>query len=178
MWSSIAPPVKESDQLSWDRNARILSFMRTSDSQHISILVNASPHDVYSIARDVEYLQQWAIGLSTGKVEIINDDLLELDTPMGPARTEFVPRNDSGILDHTVTLPNGIRSYNPLRVTPHPYGAELTFTVMRLDSTEAEFERDCALVQEDLRRLALLVEAISGQSQLFLARDERADDWF
>lgn len=170
--------LKESDQLSRDQNTRILIFMLTSDSLHISILVNASPHDVYAIARDVEYLPQWATGLSAGKVEVINDDAVVLYTPMGQARTEFVPRNESGVLDHTVTLSDGIRSYNPLRVTPHPYGSELTFTVMRLDSTEAEFERDCVLVREDLHRLALLVEAISGQSQLFLAHDERAGDWF
>lgn len=152
--------------------------MLTSGSRHISILVNARPHAVYALARDLENLPQWATGLSTGKVKIINDDLVELDTPMGPARTEFLPRNESSVLDHTVTLSDGIKSYNPLRVTPHPYGAEVTFTVMRLDSTEAEFERDCALVQEDLRRLALFVEAISGQSQLFLTRGERTDDWF
>lgn len=152
--------------------------MLTSDSAHISVLVNARPHDVYEIARDVKRLPQWAAGLTTGKVDVINDDLVVLHAPMGPARTEFVPWNELGILDHTVTLSDGIRSYNPLRVTPHPYGSEVTFTVLRLDSTDAEFERDCQLVREDLRRLALLVEAIAGQSQLFLARDERADDWF
>lgn len=152
--------------------------MLTSDSAHISVLVNARPHDVYEIARDVKRLPQWAAGLATGKVDVINDDLVVLHAPLGPARTEFVPRNELGILDHTVTLSDGICAYNPLRVTPHPYGAEVTFTVLRLDSTDAEFERDCQLVREDLRRLALLVEAIAGQSQLFLARDERADDWF
>lgn len=152
--------------------------MLTSDSAHISILVNARPYDVYEIARDVTYLPQWAAGLSTGEVTVIDDDLVVLHAPMGPAQTKFVPRNELGILDHTVTLSDGIRSYNPLRVTPHPYGSEVTFTVLRLDSTDAEFERDCQLVREDLRRLALLVEAIAGQSQLFLARDERADDWF
>lgn len=152
--------------------------MLTSDSAHISVLVNASPDVVYSIARDVEHLPHWAAGLSTCKLEVIDANIVEMDTSIGRARTEFVPRNHAGVLDHTVTLPDGIRSYNPLRVTPHPYGAEVTFTVMRLDSTDAEFERDCHLVQEDLRRLALLVEAISGESQLFLERDERADDWF
>lgn len=152
--------------------------MLTSDSAHISVLVNARPHDVYEIARDVKRLPQWAAGLATGTVDVINDDLVVLNAPMGPARTEFVSWNELGILDHTVTLSDGIRSYNPLRVTPHPYGSEVTFTVLRLDSTDAEFERDCQLVREDLRRLALLVEAIAGQSQLFLARDERADDWF
>lgn len=152
--------------------------MLTSDSRHISILVNASPHAVYAIARDIEHLPHWAVGLSMGKLEVITDDIVELDTPMGRVRAEFVPRNHAGVLDHTVTLPDGIKSYNPLRVTPHPYGAEVTFTVMRLDSTDAEFERDCLLVQEDLRRLALLSEAISGETQLFLERDERADDWF
>ena len=152
--------------------------MLTSDSAHISVLVNAPPHDVYEIARDVKHLPQWAAGLARGKVEVVNDDLVILHAPLGPARAEFVPRNELGILDHTVTLSDGIRSYNPLRVTPHPYGSEVTFTVLRLDSTDAEFKRDCELVREDLRRLALLVEAIAGQNQLFLARDERADDWF
>ncbi len=133
---------------------------------------------MYAIARDVEHLPHWATGLSTGTLEVIDDNIVELDTPIGRARAEFAPRNDAGVLDHTVTLPGGIRSYNPMRVTPHPYGAEVTLTVMRLDSTDAEFERDCDLVREDLRRLALLAEAISGESQLFLERDERADDWF
>lgn len=121
--------------------------MLNSDSAHIAILVNASPHAVYAIARDVEKLPQWAAGLATGKTEIMSDGLVVLHTPMGLARAEFVRRNELGILDHTVTLSDGIRSYNPLRITPHPYGAEVTFTVMRLDSTDAEFERDCALVR-------------------------------
>lgn len=133
---------------------------------------------VYEIARDIEHLPHWAKGLANGNLRRISDDIVELDSPLGRVRTEFLPENALGVLDHTVILPDGIRSYNPLRVTPHPYGAEVTFTVMRLDSTDAEFERDCQLVQEDLRRLALLSEAISGESQLFLARDERTDDWF
>ena len=77
---------------------------------------------------------------------------------MGEVRVRFVPRNDFGVLDHDVTLPDGAVVTNPLRVLAHPEGSELVFTVRQLDMDDEEFNRDCGMVAADLARLAALVE--------------------
>lgn len=72
---------------------------------------------------------------------------------MGTVRVRFVPRNDLGVLDHDVTLPSGTTVTIPVRVLPHPDGAEVVFTVRRIELTEEEFERDVRAVADDLARL-------------------------
>ena len=75
---------------------------------------------------------------------------------MGRVSVRFVPRNELGVLDHEVTLSDGTVTYNPLRVLPHPEGAEVVFTLRGVD--DDEFERDAAMVAEDLARLRAVVE--------------------
>ncbi len=46
-----------------------------------------------------------------------------------------------------------------MRVTPVDDGSLLAFVVLRMPGyTDAEFDRDCGLVTQDLRTLAALVE--------------------
>ena len=75
---------------------------------------------------------------------------------MGRVSVRFVPRNELGVLDHEVTLSDGTVTYNPLRVVPHPEGAEVIFTLRGVD--DDEFERDAAMVAEDLARLRAVFE--------------------
>ncbi|WP_197513056.1 hypothetical protein [Tessaracoccus coleopterorum] len=81
---------------------------------------------------------------------------------MGAIRVVFVGRNPYGVLDHDVELPTGEVVYNPLRVVPHPEGAEVIFTVRRLGMSDEQFERDVAAVAADLRRLREVLEAGRG----------------
>ena len=77
---------------------------------------------------------------------------------MGQVLTTFTPRNDLGILDHIVVLPDGQEVLNPFRVVPHFLGSELIFTVRQGGDSEENFAADCQAVQADLERLAALAE--------------------
>ena len=126
-------------------------------SRHLSRVLAASPAVVYSVASDPDRLPEWAAGLASAAVTREGDDLV-VDSPMGRVRVRFVPRNELGVLDHDVVLPDGETVTNPVRVLAHPEGAEILFTVRQLGMTDEEFDRDCATVEADLGRLAALVE--------------------
>lgn len=132
-------------------------------TRHLGVVIRRSPEDVYAYARDPGHLPEWATGLAGGPVETSADGLVT-DSPMGRVTVRFAPRNDLGVLDHDVVLPSGEVVHNPLRVLPHPDGAEVVFTLRQLDATEEELERDAVLVAADLDRLRALLEAESAVS--------------
>lgn len=126
-------------------------------SVHVSEVVRADPAAVYAYAADPDNLPTWAAGLATSAVRRDGDTLV-VESPMGEVRVTFVPRNDLGVLDHDVRLPTGEVVHNPMRVLPHPDGAEVVFTIRQLAMTDAELDRDAAAVAADLRRLRDLLE--------------------
>lgn len=126
-------------------------------SRHLSVVIHSSPEAVYALASDPSRLPDWAAGLAEGAAEISHDTLV-VDSPMGRVSVRFVPRNDLGVLDHEVTLPDGSVTYNPLRVVPHPEGAEVVFTIRQQDMDDDDFDRDSRMVAADLDRLKLLAE--------------------
>ena len=142
--------------------------MRT---RHVSTVIRRPPEQVYAYARDPANLGAWAAGLASTRIEHGDEgggtngegdrdpdrgDTLVVDSPMGRVSVRFLPRNELGVLDHEVTLPDGTVTYNPLRVLPHPDGAEVIFTLRGVD--DDEFERDAAMVAEDLARLRAVFE--------------------
>ena len=127
------------------------------ESRHVSRVISASPHTVYELAANIDTLPKWASGLAHSEVTR-DGDTLWVDSPMGRVSVRFAAPNEFGILDHDVTLPSGVTVTNPLRVVSHPDGAEIIFTVRRLDLTDDEFDRDATTVGEDLDRLRALVE--------------------
>ncbi|MFP7365903.1 hypothetical protein SFC07_09055 [Corynebacterium callunae] len=132
--------------------------MKVSDSRHISVLSSASAATIYNRARSLPQLPSWASGLAAGNLLLIDENQVELDSPMGRVRTIFTPRNDLGILDHTVILPDGQEVLNPFRVIDHPLGSELIFSVRQGESSAEAFEADCQAVHADLERLVNLAE--------------------
>jgi len=126
-------------------------------SRHISCVIAAPPAEVYAFAADPDHLPAWAAGLAEGEVRREGDRLL-VDSPMGRVEVTFAPRNPFGVLDHDVRLPSGEVVTNPVRVLPHPDGAEVVFTLRSLGLTDAEFERDAATVERDLAAIRRLVE--------------------
>lgn len=126
-------------------------------SRHVSRVIRTSAERVWSFAADPENLPRWAAGLVQSAVRH-DGDVLRVDSPTGVVTVRFVPANTLGVLDHTVTLPDGTVTLNPVRVVAHPDGAEIVFTVRQLTLTDEEFERDCATVAADLERLAGLLE--------------------
>lgn len=125
-------------------------------SRHVSVIIKRSPSDVYDVARDSGRLPDWAAGLAGGAATV-DDGHLVVDSPMGRVRVRFAERNELGVLDHEVTLPDGTTVYNPLRVLPHRDGAEVVFTLRQLTADD-DLEQDAAAVMQDLGRLKDLLE--------------------
>ncbi|MEV8191568.1 MULTISPECIES: SRPBCC family protein [Rhodococcus] len=127
-------------------------------SRHVARVVRCPPRRVYEFAADPDNLPKWAAGLAQSEVRRIGDALVA-DSPMGEVTVRFVGANDYGVLDHKVTLPSGTTVHNPMRVLPHPDGAEVVLTVRQIELTDDEFDRDTRMVEEDLARLAALLES-------------------
>ena len=126
----------------------------------LSITIDASPERVYAFTADPLNLPKWAAGLGRSISKI--DDHWMVETPNGVVTVEFTPKNALGVLDHTVTLPDGTRVYLPIRVVANGKGSEVVFTLFQTTRmSDAEFERDAGMVAADLRTLKRLLEALS-----------------
>jgi hypothetical protein len=116
------------------------------------------PRDVvYEFARAMENLPRWASGLASGISQ--ENGVWFTQSPMGRVKVAMAPRNEFGVLDHDVSLPNGVTVHNAFRVTPAGEGSILSFVVLRLPEVTAEaFEKDVAHVASDLSALKRLLE--------------------
>ena len=105
----------------------------------------------------MDNLPLWASGLAKGIEQ--RDGKWVADSPMGQVEVEMAPANPFGVLDHDVTLPNGVSVHNALRVTPCGEGSLLTFVVLRsADGDQQSFDADVAHVRQDLAALKQLLE--------------------
>ncbi len=129
----------------------------TRESRHLSVYINRPVSEVYAFARDPANLPRWAPGLGSSVVEV--DGAWFVDTPEGRAQVTFAPPNEYGVLDHEVVTPSGETVYVPLRAIPDGDRCEVVFTLRRSTGmTDAEFERDTALVNGDLTLLKKVLE--------------------
>ena len=123
----------------------------------VSQAVDAPAEVVYALARQMDKLPLWASGLARGIAQ--RDGEWFADSPMGEVKVAMVPVNAFGVLDHDVTLPNGVSVHNAFRVTPCGEGSLLSFVVVRpADASAQSFEADVAHVRRDLAALKQLVE--------------------
>jgi len=128
-----------------------------TQTRHLSVYIDRPVADVYAFASDPANLPQWALGLGSSAVREGDDWFVE--TPAGRARVTVAPENEYGVLDQVVVTPSGETVYVPLRATPDGDGCEVDFTLRRApDMTDAEFERDAALVTSDLALLKKILE--------------------
>lgn len=82
-----------------------------------------------------------------------------IDTPDGEVPLRFADPNVFGILDHYVRLSPDIEIYVPMRVLKNGTGSEVIFTLFRLPGmSDADYERDMAMVQKDLAMLKTVME--------------------
>jgi len=123
----------------------------------VSTVIGAVADDVHRFMSEPDNLPKWAAGLASSEIIRRGDELIA-ESPMGTVTVRFVPRNPFGVVDHDVILPNGDTVHNPLRVLPHPEGAEVVFTLRQLAMSDDEFDRDARMVEEDLARLKALLE--------------------
>lgn len=128
---------------------------------HISRFIEKTTAEVSAFLEDKANLPKWAAGLSAG-LRNENGKWIS-DSPMGPVEVRFAPKNDFGVFDHDVILPNGEIFHNPLRVMKNDEGSEVVFTLYRRGhADDAAFEKDAALVESDLETLRRLLESAAA----------------
>ena len=129
----------------------------TYPARTIGVAIERSPREVYAFAVVPENLPRWAAGLGTAGER--SGDAWVAQMEVGPVTVRFVERNELGVLDHIVTLPDGQEVYNPMRVVPNGTGSEVSFTLFRLPGmTDAQLKADAAQVQRDLETLKGILE--------------------
>jgi hypothetical protein len=127
------------------------------ETRLVSIFIARDPREVYDFVSNPANLPRWASGIGTS-IKNINGAWVA-DTPNGPVKVRFAPRNDFGVLDHYVTIVPGIELYVPMRVVPNSSGSELTFTLFRQpDMTDQKFKEDAEWVLRDLTKLKEVLE--------------------
>ncbi|UHS56496.1 SRPBCC family protein [Agrobacterium vaccinii] len=132
--------------------------MTVMTARIVHISIKRPWREVYAYASDGSRMPEWAAGLANGLEQ--SGDVWIASGPLGDVRVKFAEPNDFGVIDHVVTMPDGLEVYNALRVTPNGDGAEVAFTVLKLPGMrDAEFERDAAAVLADLKALKEILEA-------------------
>jgi hypothetical protein len=129
-----------------------------SGTRHLSVHIDRPVAEVYAFASDPANLPRWAPGLGSSVVRENGQWFVE--TAEGRARVTFAPGNEFGVLDQEVVTPSGETVYVPLRAVADGDGCEVIFSLRRSPGmTDAEFDRDEALVLGDLALLKQVVEA-------------------
>jgi hypothetical protein len=132
-----------------------------TQTRFVATTIRRDWREVYAYAADPRHLVAWAAGLAEAEVSQDPDrpGTWLVESPMGRVEVVFAPRNDLGVLDHTVRLPDGRAVLNPLRVVPLGDGAEVVFHVRRQDGTsDEEFAADADQVARDLEALRRILE--------------------
>lgn len=123
----------------------------------ISISINKSAGKVYEFASNPANFPIWVAFIKSMKKETENVWLAETD--LGNIKIQFVPKNEFGIIDHLVTLPDGSTVNNPMRVIENGKGSELVFTLFWMPNrTEEEFNQDAKMVEKDLTKIKTVLE--------------------
>lgn len=126
----------------------------------VSVEIAVPTETVYRCVRDPEQLPLWAAGIC--KSVTVKDGVWHVDTgtELGTVLLEFCTDNSFGVLDHAVTLPDGVSVLNPMRVLVNGEGSELLFTVFQTAGMSDEtFVRDVQAVTRDLKTIKTLLEA-------------------
>lgn len=132
--------------------------MKTRPVRLVHLSIERDWREVYAIASDPRTMPRWAEGLSA-TMRRDGDDYVADGGPIGSIRIRFAPENDFGVIDHVVRFEDGREFYNALRVQPNGTGAEVIFTLLRMEGTsDAEYDRDTDAVASDLQRLKSLCE--------------------
>ena len=97
--------------------------------RYLSVSIEREPEEVYAFASNPANLPLWAAGLGHGIQRA--GEHWEVRTQEGVVELRFTPRNDYGVLDHTVILPDGTEVYVPMRVMPNGKGSEVMLGLFR-----------------------------------------------
>ncbi|WDZ78625.1 SRPBCC family protein [Ensifer adhaerens] len=132
--------------------------MATLEAKIVHTTINRDWREVYAFMARPENMPRWASGLSLGLTRA--GDHWLAPGPLGNARVHFAPANDFGVVDHLVTLEDGTKVHNALRVVPNGDGAEVMFTLLRQPGMSGEqFAGDASWVEKDLATLKSIMES-------------------
>jgi hypothetical protein len=123
----------------------------------LSVAIARPPRVVYDFVHDVGTWPRWATGFCLAARR--DGDGWVIDTVDGPLRLRMTPRNELGVLDHTVTVAPGVDVLNPMRVVANGDGSEVLFTLFQPPGASDErFRDDARLVRGDLITLKSVLE--------------------
>ncbi len=150
--------------------------MSTLPARIIHVSIDRPWGEVYAFASNPRNMPLWASGLAKD-LRPDGADWIGDGGPVGPLRVRFAQGNPHGILDHTVTLADGTRVDNAMRVVPNGAGAEVMFLLLKQpDMDDRTFEADAAHVLKDLRSLkSLLEEEKQAGTDASTSKDRKID---
>lgn len=130
----------------------------TVESQTLSVRIERPWRAVYDFIAEPASFAAWAKGLGQSLRQVGARWVVQ--TPQGEMDVRFTPKNDFGILDHTLAAPGGTEIHVPLRVIANGDGCEVMLTVFRLPNmSDDAFAADAAAVRRDLQALKTLMES-------------------
>jgi len=129
-------------------------------SKTITISINSSAEKVYEFVFNLENFPKWARTFCK-TIKKSNGEWWVIETPEGPIKIKIAPRNEFGVLDHTVMPAPGVEVFVPMRAVPNGEGSEIIFTLFKQPGmTEEQFHKDQGMVEQDLATLKQVLEAV------------------
>jgi hypothetical protein len=123
----------------------------------INVSINKPADQVYKFASNPENFPKWVAFVKSIKKD---GEYWVGETTIGKLRIQFTPQNEFGIIDHHVTMENGDKVFNPMRVLSNNDGCEFIFTLFRMPGrSDKEFNEDAASVTKDLNKLKQVMES-------------------
>ena len=125
-------------------------------SKTLTILINCQLKKVYEFVSNMENMPKWAKTFCRSIKKSVGEWIIE--TSQGSMKIKIAPKNDFGILDHTVIPAPGVEVFVPMRVVPNTSGSEVVFTLFQQPGmSEENFARDQGMVEQDLATLKQVV---------------------
>ena len=126
-------------------------------SKTLTVYINSNPQEVYEFVSNLQNMSKWAKTFCRS-IKKSNGEWL-IETPQGPMGIRIAPKNDSGILDHTVIPAPGVEVFVPMRVVQNGRGSEVVFTLFQQSGmTDQDFAKDQGMVEQDLATLKQIME--------------------
>ena len=126
-------------------------------SKTLSISINCNPKKVYEFVSNLENLPKWAKTFCRS-IKNSNGEWI-IETTQGPVKIKIAPKNDFGILDHTVIPAPGVEVFVLMRAVPNGTGSEVILTLFQQpDMSDENFSKDQGMVKQDLASLKQVME--------------------
>jgi hypothetical protein len=127
-------------------------------SRTISIQIQRDYDEVYDFLATPRNLQKWSAGMGA-TFEYVSGSDWAVDHADGPMIITFAEYNKYGILDHVLAPIGGTPRFIPMRVFRNGEGAEILYTLFRMDNhSQEQFDSEIEWVLVDLGALKSLLE--------------------